>query len=341
VLIVTDIARTGLVALMAIPGMPFAALCGLLVLVQLLNAPFSAARAATLAAALSGDRYVVASGAHNMVVQLAQVVGFAAGGTLVAGLGVGPALLLDAATFLASASLVRFGVADRLAPARQEASAKPPSWWRSTIAGSRVVWTDRRLRALVWLACVAGFYVTVEGLAVPYAREIGAGPIAVGALLAASPAGTVVGMWVLSRVRPATRLRLLGPLAALACAPLVACAVRPGVAITVLLWATSGAASGYHMVASAAFVQAVPDAGRGQAFGLASTALKTSQGAGILLAGALSEQFRTSAVVASAGALGVLAATTAAVAWTRANAHYQRPEESPFRPPRTRSAANE
>jgi hypothetical protein len=258
-------------------------------------------------------------------------------------------LLLDAATFLASASLVRFGVADRPAPAQreasaQEASAKAPSWWRSTIAGSRVVWTDSRLRALVWLACVAGFYVTVEGLAVPYAREIGAGPIAVGALLAASPAGTVVGMWVLSRVQPATRLRLLGPLPALACAPLVACAVRPGVAITVLLWAASGAASGYHMVASAAFVQAVPDAGRGQAFGLASTALKTSQGAGILLAGALSEQFRTSAVVAGAGALGVLAATTAAVAWTRANARYQRPEvsqESPFRPPQTRSAANE
>jgi predicted MFS family arabinose efflux permease len=298
--------------------MPFAALCGLLVLVQLLIAPFSAARAATLAAALSGDRYVVASGAHNMVVQLAQVVGFATGGTLVAGLGVGPALLLDAATFLTSASLVRFGVADRPAPAQREASAKPPSWWRSTIAG---------------------FYGTVEGLAVPDAREIGAGPIAVGALLAASPAGTVVGMWVLSRVRPATRLRLLGPLPALACVPLVACALRPGVAITVLLWAASGAASGYHMVASAAFVQAVPDAGRGQAFGLASTALKTSQGAGILLAGALSEQFRTSAVVASAGALGVLAATTAAVAWTRANA--RRPEESPFRPPRTRSAANE
>lgn len=321
VMIVTDVARTGLVALMAVPHVPFGALCGLLIVVQLLNAPFTAARAATLAVVLSGDRYVVASGASNMVTQFAQVVGFVTGGTLVAGLGVGPALLLDAATFLASALLVRFGVSRRTAPAQREANTKPPSWWRSMTVGTRLVWTDRRLRSLISLACVAGFYVTVEGLAAPYATEIGAGPVAVGALLAASPAGTVVGMWVLSRwVRPATRLRLLAPLAMAACAPLMACALRPGLAITVLLWAISGAASGYHMVANAAFVQAVPDSGRGQAFGLAVTAIKTSQGLGILLAGVVAEEFRASAVVASAGALGVLAAAAAALAWKRANA---------------------
>jgi hypothetical protein len=51
----TDLARAALVALMAVPGTPFVLLCALLVLVQLLNAPFSAARAATLPAALSGD----------------------------------------------------------------------------------------------------------------------------------------------------------------------------------------------------------------------------------------------------------------------------------------------
>ncbi|AHI00480.1 MFS transporter [Kutzneria albida] len=316
VMIVSDLGRAGLVAVMAIPGLPLPVLCVLLVAVQALGSPFNAARAATLAAALDGDRYVLGTGATDMVDQLAQVVGFGGGGALVAGLGATNGLALDAATFTGSALLVAFGVRSRPAPVAPDGSG--PSWWRSLVAGTVLVVTDRRLRALVALACVAGFYVSVEGVAVPYATELGGTATEAGLLLAANPAGTLVGVWLISRLPPWTRLRLLGPLAVAACLPLVACALRPGIPVTAVLWALSGLASAYHMPARSAFVQAVPDHGRGQAFGLAVTALRTAQGAGVLLVGVAADHFAPSAVLAVAGLCGAAVAASAALAWRRA-----------------------
>lgn len=314
VMIASDLARAGLVALMAVPGLPLLWLGALLVVVQLLNAPFGAARAATLPAVLEGDRFVVGSAVSNTLVQLAQLAGFAVGGALVASIGSGRALLVDAATFVVSAAVIRYGVRRRAAVGDRAAT----SWWSSVRGGVRLVGGDPTLRALVGLACVAGFYITAEGLAVPYAAELGGGAVAAGLLLAAGPAGTVLGMLVISRlVPPPVRLRWMGPLAVAACAPLTLCALRPGLVVTIVLWTASGVASAYHLVASAAFVRAVPDRVRGQAFGLAVTALRVSQGAGIVLAGLAAEQARPSTVVACCGGLGMVAALAAAGAWRR------------------------
>lgn len=314
VMVTSDLARAALVAVMAVPGMPLVWLGVLLVGVQLLNAPFGAARAATLPAVLDGDRFVVGSAASNTLVQVAQLVGFASGGVLVTAIGPGRALLVDAATFAVSAAIIRYGVLARPAVGDRGGA----SWWASVRGGVRLVGGEPRLRSLVALACVAGFYITAEGLAVPYAAELGGGAVAAGALLAAGPAGTVLGMLAVSRlVPPEVRLRWMGPMAVAACAPLVLCALRPGLVVTVVLWTASGVASAYHLVASAAFVRAVPDSGRGQAFGLAVTALRVSQGAGIVLAGLAAERALPSTVVAWCGALGMVAALAAAGAWRR------------------------
>ncbi|QTR03419.1 MFS transporter [Saccharothrix algeriensis] len=321
VMVATDLGRAGLVAAMAVPGLPLWCAAVLLVLVQALGAPHGAARGATLAAAMTGDRYVVAAAAQDVMVQTSQVVGFATGGAVVALAGTGQGLLLDAGSFLLSAVIVRFGVRARPAPhaATPAEQGAVWSWWGSLRTGLGLVLGDRRLRALLALACVAGCYVTVEGLAVPYAGEIGEGTAAVGLLLAASPAGTVVGTVLVTRLAPHARLRLLGPLAAGACLPLVLCAWRPGLALTALLWALSGMASGYHTVARAKFVQLVPDRHRGQCLGLAVTALRTAQGGGIMLAGLAASAAPASAVIAAFGALGAVLAVTAAAAWQRAS----------------------
>lgn len=320
-MVACDLGRALLLVLMAVPGMPLLVLGVLLVALQLLNSPFSAARAALLAVILDGDRYVVGSAIANITTQVAQLVGFATGGVIVAAVGPIRGLLVDAATFVASAVLVRLGVHERSAAPAADRPGPQPGWWRSLRAGASLVCTDRRLRALVALACISGFYVSVEGLAVPYADSIGGGAAAAGLLLAANPAGTVVGMVVLTRwVPPPTRLRWLGPLAVAACVPLLACAARPGLLATAGLWAVSGAFSAFQIPANAAFVQAVPDAQRGQAFGLAVTAMQTAQGAGILLGGVAADHWAPATVVAGAGALGVLAAVLTGVAWSRANA---------------------
>jgi MFS family permease len=318
VMIVTDLGRAVLVAAMAINALPLLVVILLLVALQAFGSPFNAARAATLPVVLPDDHYVLGKAANDMVVQFSQVLGFGTGGLAVVAVGTSGALLLDSATFLLSAAFIAFGVRHRPAPSQSSEGEPRPSYFKNLVAGASLVARTPSLRALVALATVAGFYVTVEGLAVPYADEIGGGAKAAGLLLAAQPAGAVLGMWLITLWPPERRMRFLGPLAIAACVPLVFCALKPGLAVTVLLWGLSGVASSYHLPASASFVQAVPDHQRGQAFGVASTALKSSQGLGILLAGVLAERFTPSLALAVMGAAGILTAIVAGSAWRRA-----------------------
>ncbi|TCN28836.1 MFS transporter [Kribbella orskensis] len=317
VMIITDLARAVLVAAMAIGALPLIIVILLLIALQAFGSPFNAARAATLPVVLPGDHYVLGKAANDMVVQFSQVLGFGTGGLAVVAVGTSGGLLLDSGTFLLSALLIAFGVHARPAPAKQVDEPRR-SYFADMAAGASLVLRTPSLRALIALATIAGFYVTVEGLAVPYANEIGGGPKAAGLLLAASPAGAVVGMWLITLWPPERRMRLLGPLAVAACVPLVFCAFTPGLLPTLALWGLSGMASAYHLPTSAAFVQAVPDHQRGQAFGVASTALKGSQGLGILLAGLIADRTSPSLALAVVGAAGVLAALVAGTAWARA-----------------------
>ena len=283
---------------MAVPGMPFAVLCGLVVAGQLIAAPFAAARAAILPHVLTGERYVVASAVSGTTYQSGQVLGFALGGPLVALVGVPVALLADAATFVVSALILQVGVAEQRAT-----GGVPDDAGVRLRDGARIVVGDRRLRSLVALACVSAFVVTVEGLAAPYAASLGGGPVTVGLLLAANPLGAALGIVLLARlVPPARRDGLLGPLAVLSCVPLVASALDPPLGGVIALWVVSGLACAYQVPANAAFVAAVPDAHRGQAFGLAVTALRVTQGLGVLVAGLLAERTGPATAVALAGA---------------------------------------
>lgn len=321
-MVVTDVARAVLVAAMAVPGMPLPALCVLLVAVQMLAAPFLAARSATLPHLLDGDRYVAGAALIGTTYQSAQVLGFALGGPLVTLLGVSPALGIDAATFVVSALVVGLGLPEH----RAEQPAGVPTTSagaRQALArirdGARVVGNDARLRALIALACVSAFVVTVEGLAAPYAAHLGAGTAAVGVLLAANPLGAAVGIVALTRlVAPDARPRLLGPLAVGSCVPLIGSALDPPLPVVIGLWVASGLCCAYQVPANAAFVAAVADAHRGQAFGLAVTALRATQGVGVLVAGVLAQATSPPGAVALSGAVGVLAALLARGAWRRA-----------------------
>jgi MFS family permease len=324
---VTDLARAVLVGLMALPGMSIPVLAGLLVLVQLLASPFNAARAAVLPSILDGDKFVVGQGVINITYQMAQLLGYVSGGVIVRFTGTQMALAVDALTFLVSALLVRFGLTDRRVPTGEEAASRQKTTLTSLRLGAQLVWHSRRLRALVVIGCISGFYVAAEGLAVPYADELGGGAVAAGLLFAAHPAGTAVGMLALTRfVSPSTRPRVIGPLAVAACAILIGCAARPGLALVVVLFALSGVAGAHQTVAAAAFIQAVPDAQRGQAYGLATTSMRVSQGLAVVVAGLLAEQFAPSTVVAMVGAVGAVVAGFAARSWRRARFE----EHSPY-----------
>ena len=295
-----------LVALLAVPAVPLPVLVGMLFLVVLLESPFLSARAALLVDVLPDDRYVLASGVGNVTSQAAQVLGFAGGGAVVAVLGPRPALLLDAATFVFSALLVRFGTRLRPPSGSGEDGGGFTGWLAQVRAGVRIVFGDRRLRRLVLLAWLATFTVVPEGLAAPVANLVGGGAHSLGLLLAAEPTGAVVGALLVTRFVPADRrLRLLIPLAVLTCAPLLAYAVLPPLPVILAVLMLSGMGSSYQLIANATFMQLVPRASRGQAFSLAAAGLVAGQGLGLAVAGALTEVFSPQRVVALSALAGL------------------------------------
>ncbi|WP_240506445.1 MFS transporter [Thermoactinospora rubra] len=381
VMISCDILRGVLVALMAVPGMPLPAVCLLVFFVVLLSAPFSAARAALLPEVLEGDRYVAGSALQNMTNQAMQMLGFAAGGAMIAILGPYRALAIDAASFLFSALILASGVRRRRTAAK---SGRRASMWTMTKAGATLVFGDRKLRTLVLFAWLCGFYVLPEGIAVPYAIALYGGantppgieatwerghvpskdsgsagsaegggtepvdidgtaltsgatpfdtggidwgaifldggalpvPVIAGLLMAAMPTGTVLGAFLFSRfVSPSGRLRAMGWLAMLSCAPLIGCAMRPPLAVVLVLWVASGIGGAYQLAANAAFVQCVPAERRGQAFGLVQSGLMAAQGIGILVGGLATEKLGPEPVVALAGVSGLTVAAVLAMVW--------------------------
>jgi MFS family permease len=319
VMVACDLLRMILLAIMAISGMPLPVLIVLLVLAQLANAPFSSAQAATTPTVLTGDLYDVGQSLLKTTNQLGQLAGFAAGGAVIAAFGPGRGLAIDAGTFAISAILLRFGLRARSVIAEGLEDA-PMSTMRRLAAGVGTIWRDPRLRALVAAAWLAGFVVVPEGLAVPYAAQIGGGATAAGLLLAANPAGIVVGALAIVRlVAPAVRVRIVGGLAVLAIVPLLGFVFRPALPVAMVLLFLSGVCAAYQVIASTTFMRLVPEAERGQAFGLAGSGLIAVQGIGLVVAGALVSVLRSPAyTIALIAAVGITAAAPIALAWGRA-----------------------
>jgi MFS family permease len=309
VLIATDLYRMTLVGLMAVPAVPLTVIAPLLVALVSVQPLYSAARNAMLPRVLDGERYVLGLGVVNVTDNLVQIVGFAFGGVLLGLLGPRAALGIDAATFALSATMVRLGTRPHR-PLPDPVEPGSPSRTRASVRGGvALVWRDPRLRTLAALIWLYGFYVAPDGVAAPYATQFGAGTVAVGLLMAADPVGAGIGAVVFSRfVRPARRPRLIGPLAISAGVPLVLTALHPSLPTVIVLWALSGFLSTHVMLAVAEFTLAVPDHRRGQAMGPVAAGLQTTQGLGIVLAGALAGPLAPSASVALCGAAGMLCA---------------------------------
>jgi MFS family permease len=193
-------------------------------------------------------------------------------------------------------------------------------WLADTGAGVHAVVGNRTRRVLAGLVWLVGCYVVPEGLAAPYAAALHADPLVVGLLMAADPAGSVLGAWLITRLVPAhLRPRLIGVCAVAGGLSLAGCFAGPGVVGSVLLWGISGLFSSACLVqAQASFVRATPDELRGRAIGVAASGLIASQGIAILLAGVLAERIGAVPAVALTGLVGALVAGVLALRWRRA-----------------------
>ena len=312
VLVLGDLGRGVLLAAMAIPRVPLYAVALLLTVAVLLGAPWKAAEAALVSELMAENDYPLAVGLRTATLQTAQILGFAVGGLIVAGVGARDALALDAATFFVSALVIRLGIRPRPGPA---AAAPGRSGW---LMGVRTVLGDRTLRQLLGFSSILGLLVVPEGLAAPYAAALGGGPRTTGLLLTAIPAGVLVGSVIFSRWVPATtRASWLGPLAVLSGLPLVACSVVSGLVATMALWAISGAATAYQVQVITEYVWTSPAVMRVQAIGLASAALLAAQGIGLLIGGVAALLAGVTAAVVLAGAAASVSAVFLTVARSR------------------------
>lgn len=287
VIVVSDLLRMVLVLVLTLPGLPLWGVFAVLILVGLLAPPVDAARSALLADMLSGEQYVVGNALNNSVSQVGHVLGFVAGGALVAGIGVRGALLADALSFAVSVVLLSVLVVER-GPGGP--ATAPGSRWLEALAGFQLVWGQPRLRMLLtWALVSAAAVVAAEGLAVPIADDLGGGPVAAGLLTAAVPAGFLIGSYGLLRVPPGRRERLFPGLVTLSCLPLLLTPLTDDLAVLTGLWVVAGCGNALQLVANSAFVQEVAPGVRGRAFGVAVTVLMATQGGVLLAAGALAE----------------------------------------------------
>ncbi|MGH3195144.1 MAG: MFS transporter, partial [Streptosporangiaceae bacterium] len=316
VMVVCDLLRCALVVVMVIPGMPLAAMVALLFVVTLAGAPFNSARAAIFPDVLSGDRYVVGTAVTVTTYQFAQVIGFAAGGTLVAFFGTRTSLVIDAVTFAASALIVRAWV-----QARPPAAVVPrhePARRAGIFTGVRLVLARPALRTPLFFGLLAAFYNAPEGVAAPLAHAVGGGAVAVGVILAANALGQAIGTVTFSRfVAPATRLRFMGPLAISACGVLVLFFWKPDLYLSLLILVASGLCACYQLAANAVFVSAAPQEQRSQAFGLAQGGMSLGQGIVLIAAGAAADHHSPARVIAVCGAVGAGVALAIAISWAR------------------------
>jgi predicted MFS family arabinose efflux permease len=232
----------------------------------------------------------------------------------VALIGVRSSLAVDSATFVLSGLLIGLGIRAR------PAAARPETVRVSVLArlgqGLRLVFGDPALRTLLLFGWLMAFYTVPEAVAAPYAARLGGGPIATGLVLASTVFATTIATPLFTRfVRPRRRLALMGPLAVLTCATLIVTALRPGLAVSLVIFSVSAAFGVYQIAANTAFVVRVPDERRAQAFGIANVGVVVGQGAAYVTAGAVAEEISPAAVIAICGAIGAIIAFVLTLRW--------------------------
>jgi len=301
VLVGCDLASAVLVGSMVIPGIPVPGLLALLFVNGLIAPVYQGVRSALLPQVLPpGPRYVLGRSLMRMVAQSAQIVGFGAGGLLLAILSPRGALTADALSFVASALVLRFGTAVR--PVRAASSG---SMARDSLAGLRGALAHRPTRRILlfsWL--VPACAVAPEALAAPYATHIGLPARAAGFLLMGIPAGTIAADVIAARFLSSRRQRrIIVAAGLLTFAPLMAFAASPGLGLALVLLVISGLGSAWTAGMDGLLIDTAPSGLRNRALALAGAGLMFTQGAGFALWG-IAGQYASLAVVIPVAAVG-------------------------------------
>jgi hypothetical protein len=296
--------RGAIYLVLAFTHLPVPAILALVFVAGLADPPFLAANGAALPL-LSGNRYLVVLTLWTSTRQAMTLVGFAAGGLLVAATSPSLALALNAASFLVSIVFI--------AGIRPTRSSEPENRQPLVRPAIRALTSDRLIvvsAGAVTIAAVLG--VTVESLMVPYASHLGYGARGAGLLAAIPPIAALLTALLVSSDAAHWQLvrrvcRMVTGLSTVAFTAFVLDSPMPVVAVAFL---AAGALDVMTVPAAAVIGQRLPQASRGTAFSFLEGALGGAQVLGALLAGALA----TAMSVAHASAILALPALAVGVA---------------------------
>ncbi|MGH3736807.1 MAG: MFS transporter [Micromonosporaceae bacterium] len=314
VMIICDLTRMVLVATLAIPGMPLWLLLGLLFVSSLMTPPAQSARSAMLPLVLKGDKYVVGLSVQAMVAQAAQVGGYALGGTFAALVSPRAALLVDSVTFALSALLIWRGVKARPSAMTE---AHRSHLLRETAEGFRLVFGDPVMRSIAFLVfALVSVVIVPEGLAAAWSADLGGGAWRAGLLMASLPFGYVLGALIVGRMlAPATRMKLIRPLALLTPVALGFALLDPPFVVVLAIGALAGFGNAVLMPLNGLFVQVLPNAYRARAFGIMQGGMQILHATAVLLTGAIAERFSVPVVVGAWAIGGLILIALAASRW--------------------------
>jgi MFS family permease len=302
-LVTWRLVHAGVVAVLALGVLPVWGMLALVLVAGLGEAIAGAIGATVVVDVLAGGAYVLGRSVLNASVGAMQIIGYAAGGTLLALTGPTGAFWAAAGLGLVTATITRFGLKRR--PPRTTGQASLAATWR----GNRVLFGHTPARRLLLAQWVPnGLIVGAEAMFIPYAGNAG------GALFAAAAGGMLLGDLVIGRwTGPALRARLGLPLYGLLAVPYLAFAFRPGAVAAAALVAVASFGYGGTLTIQERFLAVVPDDLLGQALGLAGSGMLTMQAIAATVVGVLAE-VTTPAMAMTLAAVGSLLASVALLA---------------------------
>ncbi|MCH7232497.1 MFS transporter [Glycomyces sp. L485] len=287
VMVVCDLLRAGLVALLLIPGMPVPVMMAVVFAVAAVQPAYSAARTATLAQILTGEALSVAIALNLSATGVSQIIGYLAGG-LLAAISPYTALAINAALFAVSGLTVFLLVKYRPSVNKREERRHVLV---ETGEGLKMLRDNRVLRTVslaIW-----GLYslaAVPEGVAVLWAVHLDGGSITQGTIMAVDAAAAIVGLLVFTRfVQPALRDRLIRPLAFAAPVVLATALLDPPLTGVIAIAIGIGLSTAIMAPLNATLAHCIPDGWRGRIVAAANGGLQLSQGLAIAVVGAVAE----------------------------------------------------
>jgi MFS family permease len=302
------------------PALPVPALLALVAAAATTAPVFTAALSGLLPELLDGDRYVLGRSVFGLTGSATQLAGLGAGGAILAVVPARWLLLAAGGALAANAALIRLGLRRRPAReapgprAHQRKPGRKPGRGRGlirdTLAGHAELLGDPAVRGLLLAQWLPAWFVTgAESLIVPYTASLGHPARAAAPLLAAVPAGMLLGDLLAARFcPPGARRRLAFPLVVAMGVPLLALPFRPPLLLAAVALLACGSGFAYQLGLQQAFLDVLPQARRGQGFGLNSTGAMGGQGLTPAVTGALAGALGAGPGMAIAGAATIAAA---------------------------------